>query len=300
MLPTAIVSILLVTGADPQAESQVLTLEAVLLSAVEEADVAAREAGVVTELKVRRGQTVERDQLVAKIDDVDALVAREQRLIEVEISRERADNDVTVRHAQKTLAVAASELKRAQLAVKKYRQSISDGEMDRLRLTVERDTLAVEQSQHELRIAQATLRLKENALKLATLQVARRTVVAPFAGIVADVSQSRGQWVKPGDTVVRLLRIDRVRAEAFVDARYADAELLDRTVQLSLGPSAGDNATFQGKIVFVSPEIDPVNAQLLVWAEIDNTDLKLRPGQRATLTVDLVSALTEQEAKRTK
>ena len=45
-------------------------------------------------------------------------------------------------------------------------------------------------------------------------------------------------------------------------------------------------AVFAGKLVFVSPEVDPVNNQVRVLAEIDNPESLLRPGLRATLTID--------------
>ena len=44
-------------------------------------------------------------------------------------------------------------------------------------------------------------------------------------------------------------------------------------------------STIAGKIVFVSPEIDPVNGQVRVWAEIDNTDFKLRPGLHGSMVI---------------
>ena len=41
-----------------------------------------------------------------------------------------------------------------------------------------------------------------------------------------------------------------------------------------------------GKVTFVSPEVDPVNHQVRVWAEVDNTELVLRPGLAAEMTID--------------
>jgi multidrug efflux pump subunit AcrA (membrane-fusion protein) len=42
-----------------------------------------------------------------------------------------------------------------------------------------------------------------------------------------------------------------------------------------------------GEIVFVSPEINPVSGQVRVWAEVDNLQGYLKPGMRATMTVDV-------------
>jgi macrolide-specific efflux system membrane fusion protein len=42
---------------------------------------------------------------------------------------------------------------------------------------------------------------------------------------------------------------------------------------------------FSGKVIFVDPEIDPINAQVRIWAEVDNQGLRLRPGMRAKMTL---------------
>lgn len=292
MSPFATLVIMLAAGGVPDQASPTLIVPSVLLSPVEEADIAAKESGPITTLKPRRGQTVEANDILAQVDDAEAILASERAEIELDIAREQAANDVSIRHARKTLEVSRADLARALGAVEQYPQSISDREMARLRLTVERDTLAIEQSEYEHRILQAGLRVKENELKLAMLRADRRTIAAPFAGIVAEVVRSRGEWVEPGDTVVRLLRIDRLRAEGFVEARHANSGLVGRAVELSLRRADGTTGSYQGEVVFVSPEVDPVNGQVLVWAEIENSDLTLRPGLKAALTINGTPILT--------
>ena len=38
--------------------------------------------------------------------------------------------------------------------------------------------------------------------------------------------------------------------------------------------------------MFVSPEVNPVNGQIRVWAELENQDLLLRPGVAAEMTIE--------------
>jgi macrolide-specific efflux system membrane fusion protein len=52
---------------------------------------------------------------------------------------------------------------------------------------------------------------------------------------------------------------------------------------LSKNPDSRDAGYFEGPLRFISPEIDPVSKQVRVWAEIDNRELKLRPGQQGQL-----------------
>ena len=44
-------------------------------------------------------------------------------------------------------------------------------------------------------------------------------------------------------------------------------------------------AEFEGEIVFVSPEVNPVNGEVRIWAEIENKDRLLRPGLQGTLAI---------------
>jgi len=47
----------------------------------------------------------------------------------------------------------------------------------------------------------------------------------------------------------------------------------------------GKPQAFSGKIAFISPEVDPITGQVRVWAEVDNRDGRLRPGQAAMMKV---------------
>jgi macrolide-specific efflux system membrane fusion protein len=53
----------------------------------------------------------------------------------------------------------------------------------------------------------------------------------------------------------------------------------------------------EGALRFVSPEIDPVTHQVRVWAEIDNRQLRLRPGQQGQLLIPIEIELPANHAK---
>jgi multidrug efflux pump subunit AcrA (membrane-fusion protein) len=68
-------------------------------------------------------------------------------------------------------------------------------------------------------------------------------------------------------------------------------------VRLSVDLPDAPGTVFPGKIVFLDPEIDPVNAQVRIWAEVENTGLQLRPGMRASMKLDEFSRLPARPAK---
>jgi len=121
--------------------------------------------------------------------------------------------------------------------------------------------------------------------------------VAPFAGMVVQIKKQRGEWANPGDSVLRLVRLDRLRVEAFAAASQVSAKLEGRRVVLSVDVPGKGPARFEGAIVFVSPEVNPVNGQVRIWAEVENSGLELRPGQRATMTIESTTAARQADSR---
>ncbi len=273
------------SAATAQAADVRIEIGSVLVKLVEQVEVSAEEAGVLAEVAVREGAMVSEGDLLARIVDDDARVGFQRAEIELDIARRRASIDVNVRYAAKSAAVAKAELQRSIDSRKRFSRSISDTEMDRLQLVVDRAELEVEQAKHEFEIAACTQRVKENALQAAEQQLRRRKIVAPIDGMVVDVRRRRGEWVEPGQTVVRILRLDRLRAEGFINAEQVGEKLAGQSVVLKVDLPGRPGAEFDGKLVFLSPEIDPINGQVRVWAEIENPKLLLRPGMRAEMVV---------------
>ncbi|WP_417390596.1 efflux RND transporter periplasmic adaptor subunit [Gimesia sp.] len=263
-----------------------LQIDSVLVSLIEEVEVPAREVGQLNMIQVKEGKTVEKGAVLAQIEDSEAMLLLQQAKLEYEMARLKAANDVDLRFARKAHEVANAELQRAEDSIKKYPKSISKTELDRLKLTSEKSELEIEQAAEERKTTQLEASLKQNAEQIASLAVQRRKVVSPINGMVVQILIRNGEWVRPGDTVLRILRLDRLRAEGLINAsRLQEQDLQDRPVTLVVNPGTKQSMEFQGKISFVSPEINPVNNQTRVWAEIENPDLKLKPGMRASLII---------------
>jgi len=278
---------LLLLGADPTTE---LRIESAQLTLIEHADISASEAGLLGSLVVKEGETVDAGSTLARIDDRDAKLIRERAETEMEEARSLAENDIKVRFAKLSAAVADAELKRARESNETFPKSVSQTEIDRLKLLADKSVLEIEQAELDLQQARRSLRVKEHDLARASLALERRHIVAPFPGMVVQWKKQPGEWVEPGTPVMRLIRINRLRAEAFVASQALPKNLVGRPATLivdtpSSGSSQKSTSKHPGQLVYVSPEVDPVNGQVRIWAEIDNSDLSLRPGQTATLLI---------------
>jgi macrolide-specific efflux system membrane fusion protein len=282
----AFCSVLMLAGVGFARSAEAIEVSSMLIRLVQQVDVPAREAGVLAAVDVTEGQMVQEGQQLAQIDDTEARMAEEQANLDLQIARANASNDVNLRFARKSADVAKAELQRAEQSNQSFAKSVSDSEMDRLRLVVERSVLAVEQAQHEQTIAVLTQQARESVVRSAREKVERHKLLAPFGGIVVQIKRNLGEWVTPGEAVVRILRMDRLRAEGYLPVREARPDLQGQAVQVRVDLPDAPGTTFPGKIVFLDPEIDPVNAQVRLWVEVENNGLRLRPGMRASMRLD--------------
>jgi RND family efflux transporter MFP subunit len=163
---------------------------------------------------------------------------------------------------------------------------VSQSQLDVEQLTVQKSRLEAEQAEHEQAIAVLEMKAQENELNAARAQIARRRIVAPFEGGIVQVYLRKGEWAEPGQKALRIVNADRLKAEGFVPAEAAAKVAAGTDVQLVID-LAGKPQAFKGKVAFVSPEVDPITGQVRVWAEIENHDGRLRPGQAAKMRIKL-------------
>jgi macrolide-specific efflux system membrane fusion protein len=263
-----------------------IEIPAAAIKVLDEVAVPASEAGVLARVTAKEGQLVAAGAPLAQILAADVRLAVERAKLEAEIARKKMNNDVNAQFAKKSVEVARAEYRRSQETNEKYPKTVSDSELDRQKLLVEKGQLEVKQAEHEQEIAALERSIRENEQRTAEEQLARRTIAAPLAGMVVEVHHRAGEWVQPGETVARIIRLDRLRAEGFLAAKYARRDLVGSQVKLHVVAPNGDKFTCSGEIVFVSPEIDSLNSQVRVWAEVENDSLQLLPGMTARLTVN--------------
>ena len=268
------------------------------LSLIVDIDVPAEVVGRVAAVEVKEGEVIRQDQILVQLTDLRAKEDVVRAQSELEISHIERANDVERRYAQKNLDVQLQELARSTAANQMYDNSVSLTEVRRLELLVEQSRLSIEKAEQDQAAAAAREGLKAAELRLAELNLGLHTISSPSNGMVVTVYRQPGEWVNAGDPVVRVVQLDHLRVEAFVAAEVPSELLLGRTATfvvarrrgLTVGESDAVNISadtdYAGKVVFVSPELNPVTGQYRIWAEIDNRDGKLRPGMRGRLSVD--------------
>ena len=284
MVSNALLAVCLVAVSGVPVGSRAVEVHSSLLKPFEQAEVPAREAGLLVAIHIQEGAMVETGAVLAQIDDSEPQLAKTKAELEVAAAQFMMD-DLHIRSAEKTLGVVQAELSRGLESSKEYSGSVSPAELKRLQMAAEQAALAVEQAKQDRKVAQINHRLKQNALELAVKSIARRQITAPFGGAVAQVHLNRGEWVQEGHKVLRIVRLDKLRAEGFVDIRDLDHVLPKAQVRLAVELPGGRKAETSGSIAFISPEVDPVNNQVRIWATVDNPQLVFRPGMSVSMTI---------------
>ncbi len=332
-----------------------ITVDEMQVVLIDEVDVPASQDGAIAELSVREGDAVSIGDQLARLDDrkskLEEALARTQLEIvnenarsglaselaqtklaqEIQLAKEhefkkkiadrKAENDASVQASKKAELVAENELRRATDARKQFVDSVSESEIDNLRLSFERTVLETKQAEFErvidrlqaeaesevanshqlgierfkIELAQAKVDQRVNELQvdvqrhqlqLAELALSLQGIVSPIDGVVVERYCNLGDWVKAGEPVIRVIRLDRLRAEGFLSADQMDGIAVDQKVSLSIRRSENSIVEREGVVTFISRELEPVSGEIRFWIEFDNTNLDILPGMRLSLSTD--------------
>lgn len=262
-----------------------LKVDTVFLRLSEDVDVPARAPGVLVNLNVTEGQSVARGEMLGQIEDAEQKLEAERKRFDLEMARKQVENRAALEYALKEVAIFEEQLARAKNSRESLKSSISLKEIEELKLAYERAALDVQKGKYDLEVANLMRQVKQSEVALAEQQIERRRVQSPASGIVSTIDRQAGEWVQPGERVLRIVRLDLLRAEGFIDAREALDNIAGSTVTVTVDGPANKSLVFEGKLVFIDPEVEPATGQVRVRAEIANSDLKLRPGMRASMVI---------------
>jgi multidrug efflux pump subunit AcrA (membrane-fusion protein) len=104
----------------------------------------------------------------------------------------------------------------------------------------------------------------------------RRTIVAPFDGVIAKLHRKEGEFLSPvRPEVVTLVDIDQLYATFSIPSAAAGTLEVGKTYHVEIGGQVGVNATLESVGVQTDAESGTVRVKLL----IENRDHKLRAGE---------------------
>lgn len=136
--------------------------------------------------------------------------------------------------------------------------------------------------------AEADFKAKEAAAQSQQALVAKKHLVAPFAGRVGIVNTSPGAYLNAGVGVVTLQKLDQVYLDFFLPQREAGAVRPGQRVDLVLDAFPGK--TFSGKVSTVNPKVDLNTRNVQVEAVFANPGRTLLPGMFGSASLSVGGA----------
>jgi len=268
-----------------------IVLDNCLLALIDEAEVPAQQAGLLTDVPVEKGQQVTAGQLLAQIDDS---LAQQQVAVaqaKLEVAQKEATNTIRIDYARATTEVSRQEYLMAIEANKKKRDSVSQAEVQRLLLKWKESYFAIKQAEMDLEIAKEQLKVSRAELNAAKEKLNHHRISSLFHGEVVDVIGKKGEWVQVGSPVLRIVRMDKLRVQGYLNAEEVKPGDVDETqpVVVDVRITKGEVVRVKGKVHHVS-EVVRAGAQFAIEVDVDNHRQAdghwlLRPGLPVTLTI---------------
>lgn len=245
--------------------------------------------GRVVEILVSQGQAVGAGAPILRLsaEREQADVSAAQARIEVaQAARSSAASELESLRAERERLQAEIDLQQEQF--RRTSSLVEAGALPEAELDLEQRDLQVaradinsldrriQAARDRLRQADASLQERRANLNRLQADLADTVVRAPFAGTVGDVPVEIGDYVQLGQELLQLVDNDRLDLNINVPQERGDE--LRQGLPVEIVDSQG-RAQRQGRISFVSPQVDSESQFIQTEATFPNTDGSLRDGQ---------------------
>ncbi len=231
------------------------------LSAVQTVDVGSEVSGKITELLADYNSTVTNGQVLARLDASTYERQLEQAQAELE-------------SAKASLKLAEANFRRAQEL--RAQDLVSQADFD--------------QTEASLAQARASLRLREASLSKVEVDLEKTTIFSPMDGVVISRAVDVGQTVAASLNAPVLFTLAQDLRRMQIEAQISEADVggVAEGQRVTFTVDAYPARVFTGVVSQV--RFEPVMLQNVVnyiaIVDVDNTDLKLRPGMTANAAVE--------------
>jgi membrane fusion protein, multidrug efflux system len=160
----------------------------------------------------------------------------------------------------------------AQLAGAESQVQLARLNFERMRGLVEQDAV----SRAEFDAAAAAHQQAEARVREIRATIERKTIRAPFAGVLGIRQVNLGQYLTGGDPIVPLQSLNPVYVNFGVPQQDAGKMRQGRSVRIRVG-ELGDHQ-FTGRVTAIDSIVDQTTRNVQVQATLSNPDGRLRPG----------------------
>jgi RND family efflux transporter MFP subunit len=148
-------------------------------------------------------------------------------------------------------------------------------EWDSMQTLAKKGSISVKKE--ELDKTETEYRIAAAEHEMAVEQLRKRSIIAPCAGSIAEITRHVGESCQPYQPLIRLVDTRRCYFISNIEAKAADKLKLEQKVKLEIETGSGA-IVLDGKVSFLSPVVDPASGLSKVKILFDNGSGKVRPG----------------------
>ncbi len=231
---------------------------------VRQVELASDETGAISELLVDEGQSVHKDQILARLDD------RVQRL--------QVESALHLTHSSSALEAARQSLEKRELIAQRIRELIADGnatESEQIRADLE---FAIAHAKYLA--AQEDAVGREIDLRRAELLLERRSIRAPFDGVVATIHRREGEFLSPvRPELATIVDVSSLLAVFNIPS----ADLPEIRNQQHLTVTLADDRQVTGQLHSIGVQTDAESGTVQIKVRLENANGSLRSGEQCYL-----------------
>ncbi|WP_104932057.1 efflux RND transporter periplasmic adaptor subunit [Vitreoscilla sp. C1] len=227
------------------------------LRPLQEAIVSAESGGTVAKMLVAEGDEVQKEQVVAVMDN--QAVSQNVQSLQAQVDNSRAN-----------LALSNTKLKQQQVLFEKGFVS----------------KLALEQAQNEYQVALGNHKVQQAELAKMNKNQADASVKAPITGVVYEKLVNAGELLPAGGQILKLAQVSVLEIAATVSSEQVAFVRVGQEVSFSVAVGAPSHT---GRIVRINPVADAATRQFTVFIHVNNPEGVLKVGQFAQGKVVLQS-----------
>lgn len=238
-----------------------------LATAFYDADLSVELSGIVEEVCVKEGTTVEKGTVLLRF-------RREVETLDVERRKLVWENKTELESVKHRLTVVSNDLEAT--------KNLYTGSKSVSREDMEKKNLEFELARSAVRQLEVSEKIEEIEYRMASENLKRREITAPVGGVVLKVHVDVGEHVQQHQPLVRLADSRRCyfscNVPADKSAKVAPEAKLPVRFQLP-----GGIVKVSATVTFVSPLVDPASGLREIKLLFDNQDGKISPGIQGIL-----------------
>lgn len=131
--------------------------------------------------------------------------------------------------------------------------------------------------------ARAQLDAARASTKSMRIDLSRTTIKAPFRGVMETRYVEKGDYMKAGDNIAKIVDLDPVLAVGSASERDVGSIAIGEPAQVTFI----DGTTASGNVRFIASVADPDTRSFRIELEIPNPDYRIRAGLTGKLTLPL-------------